>query len=267
MRLLRNLTLATALAVAVPASAQNNAEAAAVGELIGRVAADPALAQQQVPLWFGPVGEGRMPLYGAFIAGVFAEPGFADFARARVGLINGEDAAGYLERVARIAQQYARRGISRLTSAQQLAYMQSSLAFSHWVANTDPDGCRTLLVASPDDPAVQALEAAHQATLTDDELNEVLAFGLHGLRAMINDTPPANVFGELETRLAYGVYDIAVNAAIDATGNRAGITAAARGQQASAADHCALLTITIAEIIELAPADRDRVLQLVLGAQ
>ena len=267
MRLLRHLSLVFALAIAMPASAQNNAADAAVNDLIARVAADPALAQQQVPAWFGPVGDGRVPLYGAFIASIFAEPGFADFARARVGLINGDDTAGYLERVARIAQEYARRGISRLTSAEQLAYMQSSLAFSQWVANTDPDGCRTLLVASPDDPAVQALEAAHQATLTDDEVNAVLAFGRNALRAMINDTPPANTFGELETRLAYGVYDIAVNAAIDATGNREGITAAARGQPASAADHCALLTITIAEIIELEPADRDRVLQLVLGAQ
>jgi hypothetical protein len=126
-----------------------------VADLVARVAADPALARQQVPVWFGPVGEGRAPLYAAFTAGVFAEPGFADFARTRVGLINGDDTAGYLERVARIAQEYARRGISRLTSARQLAYMQASLAFSQWVANTDPESCRTLLVASPDDPAVQ----------------------------------------------------------------------------------------------------------------
>jgi hypothetical protein len=266
MRFLRSLALAAVVAFASPALAQNDADAA-VRNLIAGVAADPALAAQQVPTWFGPVGEGRMPLYAAFITSVFAEPGFADFARERVGLINGTDTPDYLERLAQIAKQYTRRGLARLPSAEQLVYMQNSVAFAEWVANTEPDGCRLLLLGDPDDPAVQGLEVVHHATLTDDELNTVLGIGLDGLRAIINDTPPVNTFTDQEMRIAYGVYDVAVNAAVDATGNRDGIVAAARGQQATAADYCNLLTITLGEIVELEPANRDRVLQFVLNQQ
>ena len=205
-----------------------------------------------------------MPLYGNFITTVFAEPGFADFARQRVGLINGDDTAGYLERVSRIAQEYsAAASPTSLTGSSPISSAASPSASGSPIPSRM--AARTLLVSSPDDPAVQALEVAYQSTLTDDELNGVSALGLDSLRIMIADTPPANNFGELETRLAYGVYDVAVNAAIDATGRREGITAAARGQEATAADFCSLLTITIAEIIELPPADRDRVLQLILG--
>lgn len=259
MRFIRLILTAVAIASGAPAFAQ--ADRAAVEALVAQIAADPVQAREQAIVWFGDVGA-HEATFVSFIAAAFAEPAFADYIFDNAGAPTGTTAEWLAGPVQMVGREAARRGVARLSSEQQLAYLQSAVVYSQWVGANRPEGCRLLLIGDPADPALNAIEVAYRAAQPVEAIAATTAIGLEGLVAEVTGAPPVNAFAGEDFERGYQTYIDAIGAAP----NVDTFVAIMNGDLTAApADLCAAQLLSLTAIVGLPEPERSWVMQLSLG--